>query len=587
MRVVRIGSVVGRRRAASVLGRRRICCYAAVALATTGASGALARPAAAVNPLKAGCVVAGTVSPAVRKGCTVLQIGLRGISALKSLFSGHPGDAIDALLGLGGSAAASSATSPAATAALSLAAIATWVLGGATFALHETAKVLSETTAPQLDTTWFSSTYWRVAGIAALLTLPFLFAAAVQALVRSDITLLLRAALGYLPLAMLAVAIAAPVTMLLLAASDQMANAVSAASGNASAHFLHLTGVTIAALTVLTRSPFIVFFIGLLTVAGAVTLWIELLVREAAVYVVVLMLPLFFSAMVWPARRIWALRTVELLVALILSKFAIVAVLSLGGAAISASHGFSVTGMLAGVVLLGMAVFAPWALLRLIPLAELASSAASSLRSDRPAPMAAVGDAWGTADGAQAWATTTTAMRRDSERGLSVGSDTPARMNGSGSNGTGDSHGAQPAAADAAEDPTVDDLPTPEPEEPDLADGSRAGANAAGAASRASAPRAAAAADASGRSRSAADSDLPEMLRHRDRSFTVVLGPEGVGAPPPWSQSGAPGSQSGPLAGQPPGGRDQPGDAARTEADRTGDDHDPTPPPQAPPEGRL
>ncbi len=58
-----------------------------------------------------------------------------------------------------------------------------------------------------------------------------------------------------------------------------------------------------------------------------------MLIREAAVYVVVLMLPLAFAAFVWPARRIWAIRAVELLIALILSKFAVVAVLSLAGAA--------------------------------------------------------------------------------------------------------------------------------------------------------------------------------------------------------------------------------------------------------------
>ena len=70
--------------------------------------------------------------------------------------------------------------------------------------------------------------------------------------------------------------------------------------------------------------------------------------REAAVYVIVLMLPLVFAAMVWPARRVWAIRAVELLVALILSKFAIVAVLALGGAALGHSVGHSVTGLLAG-----------------------------------------------------------------------------------------------------------------------------------------------------------------------------------------------------------------------------------------------
>ena len=81
-----------------------------------------------------------------------------------------------------------------------------------------------------------------MSAIAAVLTLPFLFAAAVQALIRSDLGLLVRAAFGYLPLAMLAVAIAAPVTMLLLAASDELCGFISSAAGNASAHFLAKAG---------------------------------------------------------------------------------------------------------------------------------------------------------------------------------------------------------------------------------------------------------------------------------------------------------------------------------------------------------
>jgi hypothetical protein len=255
------------------------------------------------------------------------------------------------------------------------------VLGGAKFALRETAVVLSTTSSPQLTSTWFSSTYWRVAGISVLLTLPFLFAAAVQAVLRSDLTLLLRAAFGYLPLAMLAVSIAAPVTMLLLAASDQLSAVVSSATGNASNRFISFSVESLAELT-LVAGPFMALFLGLLVVAGAVVLWIELLMREAAVYVIVLMLPLAFAGMVWPARRIWAIRAVELLVALVLSKFAIVAVLSLGGAALfsgASIAGHSVTTALAGAVLLIMGAFTPWALLRLLPLAEVASSAAGSL----------------------------------------------------------------------------------------------------------------------------------------------------------------------------------------------------------------
>ena len=93
---------------------------------------------------------------------------------------------------------------------LGLAVVGNWVAGGAHAGLGLVAGVVGRTTRPQLRSTWFSATYWRVAAISALLTLPFLFAAAAQALLRADITLLLRAALGYLPLALLAVAVAAP-----------------------------------------------------------------------------------------------------------------------------------------------------------------------------------------------------------------------------------------------------------------------------------------------------------------------------------------------------------------------------------------
>jgi hypothetical protein len=103
--------------------------------------------------------------------------------------------------------------------------------------------------------------------------------------------------------------------------------------------------------------------------------------------VIVLMLPLFFAALVWPARRVWAARAVELLVALILSKFAIVAVLALGGAALDHAAALSVTSLLAGLTLVLLAAFSPWALLRLLPLHEMASAAAGGLRTASAQPL--------------------------------------------------------------------------------------------------------------------------------------------------------------------------------------------------------
>src|SRR5262249_58545778 len=93
-----------------------------------------------------------------------------------------------------------------------------------------------------------------------------------------------------------------PVTMLLLAASDQLSAVVASATGNASNRFINFSTGSLAGLTV-AAGPFMAIFLGVFVVAGAVVLWIELLMREAAVYVIVLMLPLAFAGMVWPARR--------------------------------------------------------------------------------------------------------------------------------------------------------------------------------------------------------------------------------------------------------------------------------------------
>ena len=208
-------------------------------------------------------------------------------------------------------------------AGLVLQGISSWVLDGTKGALEEVASVIGAATAPNLESTWFSSTYWRVAALAAMLTIPFLCAAAVEAVARADLSLLARVIFGYLPLSLLGVSLAAPLTMLLLAATDQMSAVVSA---KARAQVARASSTTPprppgALASATGGSPFFAVVVGLLALMAAMALAVELLVRAAAVYVVVLMLPLAFAALVWPARRVWAVRLVELLASLILSKF--------------------------------------------------------------------------------------------------------------------------------------------------------------------------------------------------------------------------------------------------------------------------
>src|SRR5205085_8600478 len=82
--------------------------------------------------------------------------------------------------------------------------------------------------------------------------------------------------------------------------------------------------------------PLFGVFLGAIILAiGAFVLWLEMIIRDAAIYICVFFLPLTFVAMIWPATSRWARRLVELLVAIILAKFVIVSILSLASAAIA------------------------------------------------------------------------------------------------------------------------------------------------------------------------------------------------------------------------------------------------------------
>ncbi len=279
---------------------------------------------------------------------------------------------------------------------VAIAAIVAWVLGGAKWTMNHMASVISSTTSPRLTAGWFTGVYLRVEALALFFTLLFLCAAAVEALLRSDGAILAKAAFGYLPLAAVLTAVATPLTLLVLATTDQISAGFVAIAGQGATHFA--TGTSAWVVTGLAAvDPFFAVMAGALVVAAGGALWVEMLVREVSVYVVVAMMPLAFAAMVWPARRIWAVRTVEVLVALILSKVAIVVVLALGGAALGHSGASGLTKLLGGLALVLLGAFSPWILLRLIPLAEVASAAVGHVRGHvhasfgLPTPEAAVG----------------------------------------------------------------------------------------------------------------------------------------------------------------------------------------------------
>ena len=257
-----------------------------------------------------------------------------------------------------------------------------WVANAAAWFVKQIVEAIDKTTNPQLDSGWFLDHYQRMAGLAGLLAVPMIVAVVLQALMRQDWTLLVRSVLMYMPLAFLLTGMALLVTQQLLVATDEMSAWMTQSIGRDGRDFVTDAGGFFAKMGAKSGSAatplFAIFIAAFVTVVGALVVWLELLLREASIYVVVAFLPVFFVAMIWPSGGHIARRGVEILLALILSKFVLVTIFALAAAGLGQSRSEEAfAGALAGAALLLLAAFSPWVLFRLVPLVEHGMSAAS------------------------------------------------------------------------------------------------------------------------------------------------------------------------------------------------------------------
>jgi hypothetical protein len=268
------------------------------------------------------------------------------------------------------------------TAGSVLDALGSWVSDGAAWLLGQIGGVLNASTSVDLGAPWFSAHYATMAALAGVVVVPLLLLGILQAIYRQNAAMLLRSTLVNVPLAVLLTAVAVTLVQLGLTVTDWMCGVVANGAGLDTVHFMAPVTAALAGATIANGGvpPFVVLLGALAVVAGAVTVWIELLLRAAAVYVAVLFLPLALASLAWPAIAHWSRRLVDTLVALVLSKLVIVAVLSLAVGALAGGEGWTPAGgtgasasfasVLGGAALLLLAAFAPWSLFRLLPFIE-------------------------------------------------------------------------------------------------------------------------------------------------------------------------------------------------------------------------
>jgi len=249
-----------------------------------------------------------------------------------------------------------------------------WVAKGATAVLGHVASAMDATTEVDLNAAWFADHFGAMRGLAVVILLPLFLIGIIDAVIRRDAGRLFRAVGVHLPVAVIGGFLAIELTNKAIQVSDAMTGQITGDLAANGANAIRGLVVAVEALSTPATPDvggFLTFVVLLLVIASSFLIWIELLIRSSALYVVVLFLPLSLSGLVWPTTARWTRRLIETLVALILSKFVIVAVISLAAGALSRTNVTDkLDTLMAGAALLLLAAFAPFALLKLIPMVE-------------------------------------------------------------------------------------------------------------------------------------------------------------------------------------------------------------------------
>jgi hypothetical protein len=243
----------------------------------------------------------------------------------------------------------------------------------------EVSGFLTASSSPQVTVGSFvggDGAYHQVAQLAALAMVLFMFFAVIQGVLAGDAVAMVGRMMRNVPLAVLAI-FGFPWAV------DQLVGLVDSVCAS-----LLPTGATLTSIAKVYAADQVRAAVGgfgvpailteLFVFLGGSLIYAELVVRAALVTVVVALAPLSFAAMVWPAARGAARKVVELVTAIVLSKLAIWVALAVG-IALFQTHTQSVQPsgqawgqMISGAAIIGVAVFAPFVVWRLLPVAEAA-----------------------------------------------------------------------------------------------------------------------------------------------------------------------------------------------------------------------
>ena len=258
--------------------------------------------------------------------------------------------------------------------------VTTWMTDAAQWITSKIQGLIAETTTPELEAQWYRERFGAMAALAGGLAVLVAMIALGSAALRRDPDALGATFIGMFR-AGIGTGLVLALTVLALSVADGISNWVAAdASGQAASRFWGDVASAWGDDNAGFGSSAIAFLFAIVQVIAGIAVWLELLLRQAGIYVAVLFMPAALAASIWPALRAWQSRLVGLLFVLIAMKPVVVVVLSLAGSAAAAGGDADkdLGVLVAAVMILVLAAFVPWVLMMLVSMDSEASWTARS-----------------------------------------------------------------------------------------------------------------------------------------------------------------------------------------------------------------
>ena len=258
--------------------------------------------------------------------------------------------------------------------------VTTWMTDAAQWITSKIQGLIAETTTPELEAQWYRERFGAMAALAGGLAVLVAMIALGSAALRRDPDALGATFIGMFR-AGIGTGLVLALTVLALSVADGITNWVAAdASGQAASRFWGDVASAWGDDNAGFGSSAIAFLFAIVQVIAGIAVWLELLLRQAGIYVAVLFMPAALAASIWPALRAWQSRLVGLLFVLIAMKPVVVVVLSLAGSAAAAGGDADkdLGVLVAAVMILVLAAFVPWVLMMLVSMDSEASWTARS-----------------------------------------------------------------------------------------------------------------------------------------------------------------------------------------------------------------